>query len=306
LAAVPLASIRGSGGIFRRTGASLRRFDMGSTVRLLCVVFTLRFGLAAAAALIAGVALPTDAVRAELDTRTALDASQAALGRTLGDYILRDGGHRPVRLSDYRGRPLVVSLVYTSCIDVCPTATQTMAAAVEAGRAALGEDSFRVVSIGFDARHDTPERMRSFARRHGISLAGWDFLSGDADTVDRLAADLGFLFAPAPQGFDHLTQTTVVDAEGRIYRQIYGAAFEPPLLVEPLKELVFGRRGGGVDLSGILDRIRLICTVYDPASGRYRFSYAIFISAGLGAACLSAVGFVLVRAWLRSRRPAGA
>jgi protein SCO1/2 len=244
--------------------------------------------------------------RADIDARTALDTSQAALGRELGAYELRDVRHRSVRLSDYRGKPLVISLVYTSCVDICPTATETMVTAVEDARAALGKNSFHVVTIGFDARHDTPERMRAFARSHGVSLDNWTFLSGEEETIDRLAADLGFLFTLAPQGFDHLTQTTVVDGEGRIYRQIYGAVFEPPLLVEPLKDLVLGRAGRLTDVGDLLNRIRLICTVYDPASGRYRFKYAIFISAGLGAACLSAVGFVLFRWWLRSRRPTAA
>src|SRR3990172_4181561 len=72
---------------------------------------------------------------------------------------------------------------------------------------------------------------------------------------------------------------------------------------EPLKELVFGRRAPLADLSGLIDRVRLLCTLYDPASQRYRFDYSIFIGMIVGVGSLAAVGFILVRGWLRTRRP---
>jgi protein SCO1/2 len=237
-----------------------------------------------------------------LDDKVALASSQAAIGRQIPGYTFTDAQRRHVQLTSYRGKPLIISLVYTSCADICPTVSDSLAAAVETARTRLGNDSFHVVTIGFDSRHDTPERMLSFARAHGLTLDNWDFLSGDGDTIDRLAADLGFLFAPAPQGFDHMAQTTLLDADGRVHRQIYGATFDAPLLVEPLKELILGEVGGGTGLDAVIDRIRLICTVYDPSSGRYKFSYSIFISAILGAVTLATIAGILVRSWLRLRR----
>ncbi len=129
---------------------------------------------------------------------------------------------------------------------------------------------------------------------------------GAGDTTGRLADDLGFLYFAAPQGFDHVAQTTIIDADGRVYRQIYGAAFEPPALVEPLKELIWGRPAGSNAGTSLLERIRLICTVYDASSGRYRFSYAIFIGIGVGGLTLCVTGFVIARAWLRTGRSGAA
>ena len=48
--------------------------------------------------------------------------------------------------------------------------------------------------------------------------------------------------------------------------------------------------------------MKLLCTVYDPAVGRYRFDYSIFVAAGVGLLCLGAVGVFLVRAWRESER----
>ena len=243
------------------------------------------------------------AADAPFDRKAALAASQAAIGRALAEASFTDSRGRNVRIAELMDKPLVISLIYTSCADVCPMVSETLARAVEIARESLGRDSFRVVSIGFDARNDTPNRMRMYAASHGFRLDNWTFLSGDGATIDRFAADLGFTFRPSPQGFDHMAQTTVIDQQGRVYRHIYGADFTPPLLVEPLKQLIFGQRIDMVSIEGLINRVRLFCTVYDPASGKYKFDYSLFIGIVLGGLSLGLVGTVAVRAWIGLRRP---
>ncbi|MHA1600174.1 MAG: SCO family protein [Alphaproteobacteria bacterium] len=252
------------------------------------------------------VAAPTQAV-ADSNTPTPFDQSatiaysQAAIGRTLGDYSFLDTRRRTVRLSDYLGKPLVVNMVFTACTDSCPVVVQTLQKAVVVAQEAVGKDAFSVVTIGFDARDDTPERMRAFAYSQGVDLPNWVFLSGDAATVDGLVENLGFIYFPSPRGFDHLAQTTVIDADGRIYRQVYGAQFNAPALVEPLIDLAFGRPTDSGVLADLVNRIRLFCTYYDPTRERYRFDYSIFIGLAVGASSLIGIGVVLVRAWLKAR-----
>ena len=243
---------------------------------------------------------------ADFDAAAALRISQAAVGRRIGDYRLRDRSGRTVSLARFRGRPLVISLIYTSCADICPTITRNLAHAVAAARAALGKDAFAVATIGFDTRADTPERMRIFARQQGVDDPDWAFLSADAATIEALTRDLGFVFFRSPKGFDHIAQTTVVDAQGRIVSQVYGPDVPVPQLVEPLKDLAFATRNTDpATLSGWLNRVRLFCTIYDPAQGRYRFDYSIFVALGTGLVSLGAVAVFLVRHWrARLRGPA--
>lgn len=227
----------------------------------------------------------------------ALEASQAAVGRTLGEHRFTTADGRTLELAALRGRPLVVSLVYTSCAHTCPMLTSHLAEVVGIAREALGEDSFTVLTLGFDAVNDTPARMASFARQRGVDAPRWHFVSTDPATVDAFTRELGFTFYPSAAGFDHLAQTSVVDAEGRVYAQVYGQDFAPPALVEPLKDLVFGRRAAAATFSGWLNGVRLFCTVYDPGTGRYRFDWSIFIALGTGLASLAAVAVFIVRAW---------
>jgi len=228
--------------------------------------------------------------------KTALQSSQEAIGRTLDDFPLTDHEGRALSLSDFRGKPLVLSLVYTSCYHICPMTTRHLSKVVEKAREALGRDSFSVAVLGFDVQYDTPQAMVSYAKKQGIEDDDWFLLSADGDTVNTLTKQLGFLFFPSPNGFDHIVQTTVIDADGKIYRQVYGEVFETPLLVEPLKELVLGRPKPGQTLfAELVDKVRFFCTTYDPNRDGYHFDYSLFIGLAIGAfIILSGLTFVVI------------
>ena len=179
--------------------------------------------------------------------------------------------------------------------------TQNLAKAVDIAREALGDDSFAVITVGFDWAVDTPERMRLYAAERRIDVPGWYFLAGDESSIGGLSSDLGFQFYPSAKGFDHLTQTSVLGADGAVYRQIYGVDLEPQLLVEPLKELIFATPRDAGLVEHWVDTFKLFCTVYDPNSGRYRFDYSIAMTIFVGVLCLGAIATFLLREWRRAR-----
>lgn len=243
---------------------------------------------------------------AALDQVQALRASQAAIGRLVGAHRLVDREGRAFDLTTLRGKPLVVNFVYTGCYQVCPTTTKFLADAIKEARRALGDQSFRVLTIGFNLPFDHPAAMKAYARRLGIDVPGWEFASPDAAAVDDLVREFGFSYAQTPNGFDHILQVTIVDAEGRIYRQLYGDAFALPLLVGPLKELITGTPTPTASLGDWIERVKLLCTVYDPAAGRYRVNYAVVIEIFVGASILIAGIASLAYEWRKRRhaRPA--
>ncbi len=166
----------------------------------------------------------------------------------------------------------------------------------------MGEDGFNIVSIGFDARYDRPDSMKTFARQRGVSGDPyWEFLSAtDAAVMQQLSDNLGFIFTKTQTGFDHLAQVTVVDSEGKIYRQVYGENFNPPILVETLKELIFGNTGSSeISFEHLVNKVRLWCTIYDPASNTYRFDYSMVAGLGVTFIILFIFIYVIVRMWIR-------
>lgn len=237
------------------------------------------------------------------DADKAFAYSQKAIGRTVGDHRLFDRRGRPVQLANFHGRPLVISLIYTSCAHTCPLVTRNLARIVGEARDALGGEGFAVASVGFDTRNDNPGRMRIFAREQGLAgTGGWRFLSADAATMEAFTRDLGFAYHPSPKGFDHTTQTTILDAEGRVYQHIYGTEFDAPRLVEPLRRLAIeGGRDVPNTISNWIDRVRLFCTVYNPAQDRYRFDYSLFVAIAVGLICFSGLGVFLFHGWRGAR-----
>lgn len=224
----------------------------------------------------------------------ALRTSQAAIGSRTTDHELVDQQGRRFRLAQLRGRPVVVSFVFTHCSAVCSGLTLHLRETVRIARRALGEDGFSVLTVGFDSAHDTPQRMRAYALDRGIDDPGWRFASGDAATLRRFTDELGFTWSPAPGGFDHVTQVTILDAEGRVAQQVYGAEFEPPELIEPLKQLLLQRPVARTSVRGLIERVRLYCTVYDPTSRRYRFDYSMWVMSLPALTVLGIVALALV------------
>ena len=247
-----------------------------------------------------GLALTT------LDEKAAFALSQSAIGKQVGDFVLLDRQGRPVELSRYRGKPLLVTFIYTACFQVCPTITRNLQKAVDNTVSVMGADRFNVISIGFNQPFDSPAALRDFARQYGIQLPNWEFLSPAPAIVGDLTANFGFSYVATPAGFDHINQVTLVDATGRIVRQVYGEKFTAEDLAEPLKLLITGSAipPEAGTLQEIMERVRILCSIYDPLTGRYRTNYSLYFQF---AGFLTFVGFMIylsINFWRNRRRGA--
>jgi protein SCO1 len=266
-------------------------------VKILSCTFLLQLALLTSAVAQSSISVDSSAAPG-FDYDAALSQSQAAIGQQVGEQIFTSADGHTLALSDFRGKPMVLSMVYTSCYQICPMTIQYLSQVVDKARTVLGEDSFEIAVIGFDAQVDTPVAMRYFASQQGISGRGWNLLTLSANDVERLAADIGFQYTPSANGFDHLIQTTIIDAEGRVYRQVYGQVFDTPLLVDPLIELVLGRSPADQPLlDNLISKIKLFCTTYDPARDGYYFDYSLFIGMFIGGSIILFTAVAALRSW---------
>jgi len=168
---------------------------------------------------------------------------------------------------------------------------------VQKAKDVLGEDSFNVITIGFDTHVDTPTAMGQFAELHSTESDNWFFLSSDDATMKALVRDLGFIYSASPNGFDHMIQASILDMNGVVYRQVYGVQPQTPHFVEPIKELVFGKAKSDSLFSAITSKVNLFCTIYDPALDKYYFNYSIFVGIFVGLVLGIYFFRLLIREW---------
>ena len=274
---------------------------MSSTKRLLFLLSVLLCSSSGRAEEVAATAINF----VGLDQNRALKISHEALGRSIGEHALLDRDGRPMRLGDFRGKPLLVSFIYTGCFQVCPATTKLLQKAVHDAQETLGTNNFHVISIGFNQPADSPQALKSYALQFGITESNWEFLSPAAADVANLAGDFGFSYVATAAGFDHLLQVTVVDPDSKIYRQVYGDRFTPDQLTEPLRQLI--NRSPLVDTTNfadLIERVRILCSVYDPLTGKYKVSYGLAIEIAGGLTFLAWILWFFGNEWWVRRRHA--
>jgi len=228
--------------------------------------------------------------------KTALQSSQDAIGQALSNHRFTDENGKAITMHDFLGKPLIISMVYTSCYQICPMTIRHLSKVVEKARDTLGEDNFSIAVIGFDTQFDTPQKMKHFAKKQSIDKKGWFALSADADTIAALTKELGFVYFASPNGFDHVVQATVIDEKGEIYRQVYGETFDTQLLVEPMLDLILDRPKSSQSFGlNLMDKVRFFCTSYDPRTDSYHFDYSLFIGIIIGFSIILLTIFFMVR-----------
>ncbi|HEY0345507.1 MAG TPA: SCO family protein [Solirubrobacteraceae bacterium] len=123
------------------------------------------------------------------------------------EFGLRDEHGRLVRLRDLRGRPAVVTFLYTTCRDTCPLTAQQIRAALDD----LGTD-VPVVAVSVDPAHDTPQRARAFDVKQ--QMAGrMRWVLGTSAQLQRIWRAYGV--APQTAEAEHSASTVVLDRQGR-------------------------------------------------------------------------------------------
>ena len=214
--------------------------------------------------------------------RKAVETAREAEGKQISDYELTDQDGKKFMLSAYRGKPLLVSFVYTTCPDICNSLVATLAPAMEEVKKELG-DSFNAVIVGFDAEYDTPEMMKEFGLHHETDFEAVRFASGDHETIARMVKDFGFYYETlADGGFKHMGLVSIVDKDALLYRQIYKSNIDAADMKVPIKQLLTGDLPEKREPT-FIDQLKSLCLDYDPETGEYVIDYSYILSVVLQA-----------------------
>ena len=145
------------------------------------------------------------------------------------DFGLRNQDGEPVSMRALRGRPVIVTFLYTHCEDTCPIQAQTVRGALDE----LGHD-LPALAIAVDPPNDTPPSARKFLAEQRVT-GRIDFVLGSRAQLRPVWT--GFGVRPQRITEEHNARITLVDARG-IQRVGYpGSEATPERLAHDLRLL---------------------------------------------------------------------
>lgn len=137
------------------------------------------------------------------------------------DARFTDDAGRPIALGSLRGRPVVLTMFYSSCGYACPLLVSDMARIRELLPTGL-RDEVAFVLVSFDVARDTPPVLRAYRETRHLD-AQWFLLHGADADVRELAALLGVKYKQEADGnFAHSNLLTVLNREGEVVHQRTG------------------------------------------------------------------------------------
>jgi protein SCO1/2 len=176
-----------------------------------------------------------DAVRAHGDAAHEVEKAESrpVANRWGANYfpnvplVTQDG--RTVRFYDdlIKGRSVAINFIYTSCDEVCPLETATLARAYKILGERTGRDIF-FYSISVDPKRDTPEVLKAYAAKFGAS---WLFLTGKSEDIRLLGRKLGMLRDRDEKAGSHHAAQLMLGDEPKGQWQRNSAVDNPEFLV---------------------------------------------------------------------------
>jgi protein SCO1/2 len=148
------------------------------------------------------------------------------------DFDLRDQDGEPISMREFRGDPVIVTFLYTTCEDTCPLQAQTIRGALDQ----LGHD-VPAIAIAVDPPRDTPERARAFLVEQR-AVGRLDFVLGSRAELGRLWD--GFAIRPQSVTQEHQARITLVDPRGYQRVGYPGSQATPERLAHDLRLLEDG------------------------------------------------------------------
>ncbi|MEE9614030.1 MAG: SCO family protein [Thermodesulfobacteriota bacterium] len=157
------------------------------------------------------------------------------------DFTLVNQDGEEVSLSDWRGKVVVITYIYTHCTYACPLLESKLITLQNTFGERLGKDLI-LVSMTVDPERDTPEALRAHARLLGADPTGWVFLTGSREDIDKALAAYKIRYTKSKDGeYNHTNSTTIIDREGNLAYRLNGLHYPRKVLVERTKEAL-GRK----------------------------------------------------------------
>lgn len=128
------------------------------------------------------------------------------VGLKAPDFRLSDQDGERIAMADLRGEPVIVTFLYTTCEDTCPSQAQQVRATLDE----LSED-VRALAVAVDPPRDTPDSARAFLAEQRLT-GRMAFALGTRAQLEPVWR--GFAVQPQRDDLEHTARLVIVDGEG--------------------------------------------------------------------------------------------
>ncbi len=139
-----------------------------------------------------------------------------------------------IQLSELKGKVLVMVMIYTTCKAACPRLVADMKAIREQIPDQFTKE-IQYILVSIDPEHDTPKRLKSFAKTKEMDGMEWTFLQGTPESVREFANVLSVKYKEiTPIDFSHSNIISVFNKNGELIHQLEGLGVNNKETVETI------------------------------------------------------------------------
>lgn len=132
------------------------------------------------------------------------------------ELVAQDG--EPRDWEDFSGKPLIITMIYSSCTTACPLIVQEVKNILKAANT----PDQPVLLVSMDPERDDPKALREMKERHHLGDS-WTLVRPSKSDVREIAAALGIRYRQLPSGdFNHSQVISVLDGKGVIVARAEG------------------------------------------------------------------------------------
>lgn len=166
---------------------------------------------------------------------------ELAPGDILPSYTLTNQLGQVVQTSDYEGKVLALTFIFTRCPlpNFCPRMSDRFAEAQALLKeAADGLTNWHLLSVSFDPTFDTPRVLLGYGRRYQNDPERWSLAVGAYEQIQPLGSHFGLYFSRdvTPANLNHNLRTVVIDPKGRVHSIFIGNEWTAEELVAAMRE----------------------------------------------------------------------
>jgi protein SCO1/2 len=145
-------------------------------------------------------------------------------------YTFTDDQARTVRLSEWRGKPMILTMEYSNCRFMCTTTFSKLKAIQAAADQQKLQIDFMIVSL--DPKNDTPRAWQQYRVSREVDRGNWHLLTGSEATTKEFAALIGIKYWYYDEHILHDFKIVRLNANGGIEKEITDYGEEPEYLLK--------------------------------------------------------------------------